>query len=121
MHEWEKTNSPSQYWHKKLRRLVDERILNEFKMDFIDPKTDDNDLKPKRGPPIIVPVPFMSGLPLKEALRVCKEVYSKNIAKVTIEMATDQVIMTRKDIGVTFPEQLAIISMKYGFRCHFQI
>ena len=123
MQEWRKTNSPYQYWHKKLQRLADERILSEFKMDFIHPKQDDFDLKFIRGPPIIVPVPLVNGLPFKEGLRVCKRIYSENIAKVTIEIATDQVIMTKKDIRVTFQEQLAIISMNevsfQGFHNYF--
>ena len=106
MHEWEKSNSPSLYWYKTLHKLDYEKRLDEFKMDFMtqyDEQTDD------------MGVPIVNGLPFKEAMRVCKEVYAKNIAKVTVEISEDQVIITKKDLGVTFAEQLAIISMKLCF------
>ena len=103
MYEWEKTNSPLIYWYKKLYMLYYEQRLDEFKMDFMIQKTDfsvDD-----------IGIPFVNGLPFKEAMRVCKEMYAKNIAKVTIEISEEQVTMTMKDLGVTFAEQLAVISM----------
>ena len=114
MQEWKKTNSPSNYWRQKLRRLDYADKLEAFNMDFI--ITSDAKMIPWLNPAYLV-----SGLPMKEALRVCKEMYSKNIAKVTIEIAADQVTMTNKDIGVTFPEQLAIISTKCEFQAYFQL
>ena len=103
MDEWEKTNSPLIYWYKKLYMLYFEQRLDEFKMDFMTQKTDfgTDDIG----------VPIVNGLPFKEAMRVCKEMYAKNIAQVTFEISEEQVTMTMKDLGVTFAEQLAVISM----------
>ena len=103
MDEWEKTNSPLIYWYKKLFTLSFEQRLDEFTMDFMTRKTG-NDVDD-------MGIPIVNGLPFKEAMRVCKEVYAKNIAKVTIEISEEQVTMTMKDLGVTFAEQLAVISI----------
>ena len=102
MDEWEKTNSPLIYWYKKLFTLSFEQRLDEFKMDFMTQSVEGVD---------DVGVPIVNGLPFKEAMRVCKEMYAKNIAKVTIEISEEQVTMTMKDLGVTFAEQLAVISI----------
>ena len=102
MHEWEKTNSPLIYWYKKFFTLDYEQRLDEFKMDFMTRKFENVD---------DLGIPIVNGLPFKEAMRVCKEVYAKNIAKVTIEISEEQVTMTMKDLGVTFAEQLAVISI----------
>ena len=101
--EWGKTNSPSVYWYKKLFKLDLEKRLDEFQMDFL------TQYDYKSGGDL--GVPLVHGLPFNEAMRVCKEVYGKNIAKVTIEISEEQVMMTMKDLGITFAEQLAIISM----------
>ena len=106
MEEWEMTNSPSIYWYKKLYKLDKEERLEDFNMDFMAKFMDTAD---------DLGVPLVHGLPLNEAMRVCKEVYAKNIAKVTIEISEEQVMMTMKDLGVTFAEQLAIISMSSDF------
>ena len=50
------------------------------------------------------------GLPKLELRRVCREVFSKNVAKVTIEISEDSVTATRRDFQTTFPEKLSIIS-----------
>ena len=50
------------------------------------------------------------GLPKLELRRVCREVFSKNVAKVTIEISEDSVTATKRDFQTTFPEKLSIIS-----------
>ena len=50
------------------------------------------------------------GLPKLELRRVCKEVFSKNVAMVTIEISEDSVTATKRDFKATFPEKLSIIS-----------
>ena len=50
------------------------------------------------------------GLPMLEMRRVCKEVFSKNVAMVTIEISEDSVTATKRDFKATFPEKLSIIS-----------
>ena len=58
-------------------------------------------------------VPLVHGLPVPEALMKCRELYKNNIAKVTIQISEDSVLMTRRDFSVTYAEQLSIIS-KYN-------
>ena len=57
-------------------------------------------------------VPLVHGLPVREALTLCKKLYKNSIAKVTIQISKE-VLMTRRDFSVTFAEQLSIISMYY--------
>ena len=57
-------------------------------------------------------VPLVHGLPVKEALNLCKKLYRNSIAKVTIQVSKE-IMMTRRDFTVTFAEQLSIISMYY--------
>ena len=104
MKEWEKAESPSIYWYKKFKNYGRDQAgqgtsykkisrLDHFYYDGLNL------------------VPLVHGLPLKEALTVCKELYKNNIAKVTIEIAEDSVLRTKRDFSVTFAEQLSIISM----------
>ena len=88
------------YWNKKFAVLNEENRIGEFKLQT--GFTDSDQLVHK--------MTTVNGLPFKEAVKVCKEMYAKNIAKVTIEIATGQVMKTKKEMAVTFAEQLSIIS-----------
>merc|ERR1712218_154126 len=104
MREWAQTESPSVYWYKKFRRRKSEndksgklpKITTEDQMSY--------DLI----------VPFVHGLPVEEALTKCRELYKNNIARVTIQISEDSVLMTRRDFSVTYAEQLSIISGTIG-------
>ena len=98
MREWEKNESPSLYWFKKFRQLYRTRRLDEITLDYY--------IHGSNHPS----VQLINGLPVKEAQIVCKEFYKKNIAKVKIEIADENVVKTRRDFSVTFAEQLSIIS-----------
>ena len=104
MREWEKAESPSIYWFRKFKEYERRSSLDRISLDhFFYDRTD--------------VVPLVHGLPVTEALTVCKELYKKNIAKVTIEISEESVLMTRRDFSVTFAEQLSIISMKSRAIC----
>ena len=96
MREWEKSESPSLYWFKKFRQLYREERLDEITLDHY------NNFNPI--------VHLINGLPIREAQLVCREFYKKNVAKVKIEIADENVVKTRRDFSVTFAEQLSIIS-----------
>ena len=55
------------------------------------------------------------GLPKLELRRMCKEVFSKNVAMVSIEISEDSVTATKRDFKATFPEKLSIISEQTHF------
>ena len=99
MREWEKAESPSIYWYRKFKSHDQGRSLE--KLSSLDHFYYD-------GMNI---VPLVHGLPVKEALTVCKELYKNSIAKVTIVISEDNVLKTKRDFSVTFAEQLSIISM----------
>ena len=96
MREWEKNESPSLYWFKKFRKHSIEKSFDKITLDYyiLGTRT----------------VRLIHGLPVKEAQIVCREFYKKNVAKVKIEIADDNVVMTRRDFSVTFAEQLSVIS-----------
>ena len=98
MREWEQTESPSTYWYKKFEAHDQNGKLHKITLE--DHSNDFN-------------VPLAHGLPVPEALMKCRELYKNNIAKVTIQISEDSVLMTRRDYSITFAEQLSIISM-----CH---
>ena len=99
MREWEKTESPSNYWYKKFRANDQNGELHEISIDDHIDKTYDQI------------VSLSHGLPTSEALTKCKDLYRNNIAKVTVQISEDSVLMTTRDFSVTFAEQLSIISM----------
>ena len=98
MREWEKAESPSVYWYRKFRKHYLMRSMQEIRLDHYISK--DN------------MVSLVHGLPVKEALTMCKKLYKNSIAKVTIQISKE-VLMTSRDFSVTFAEQLSIISMYY--------
>ena len=98
MREWWEAESPSIYWNKKLNEYSHQDSLEKINLGHF--YYENLDL-----------VPLIHGLPLTEALTVCKDIYKNNIAKVTIEISEKSVMMTRRDFSVTFAEQLSIISM----------
>ena len=96
MREWEKAESPSTYWYKKFLELERKEELQKIMWNV--------DLTNEQRASLV------HGLPMKEALLMCKEVYKNGIAKVTIQISEDTLLMTKRDFSVTFPEQLSIIS-----------
>ncbi len=49
------------------------------------------------------------GLPTAEAIDVCKYRFRNEIAKVTVEIASPDVMELMKDVRVNFSDQLAMI------------
>ena len=78
------------HWYKLTRRLSDHNLE-----DLVQWSSD---------------ITTKYGLPKLELRRVCKEVFSKNVAMVTIEISEDSVTATKRDFKATFPEKLSIIS-----------
>ena len=100
--EWEKAESPSIYWYRKFKEYDLRGNLNKISLHhhFSIGQFFSDDM-----------VILIHGLPVTEALTMCKEFYKNNIAKVTIQISEDSVLMTTHDFSVTYAEQLSIISM----------
>ncbi len=49
------------------------------------------------------------GLPTDEAIRVCRQRYKNDVAKLTLQIADQNVMQIRKSVRLTFSDQLAII------------
>ena len=96
--EWEKAESPSIYWYRKFKEYNLKGNLQKISLDHHFHFHDDM-------------VALIHGLPMTDALTMCKEFYKNNIAKVTIQISENSVLMTTHDFSVTFTEQLSIISM----------
>ena len=99
MREWGKAESPSVHWYKKFKEHERKANLHKITLDQFPPEEHDKS------------VPLVYGLPKNEALDMCKKIYKNNIAKVTVQIADNTVLMTMRERSVTFPEQLSIISM----------
>jgi hypothetical protein len=52
---------------------------------------------------------FSNGLPTTEAVEVCRDVFKNSIAKLIVQMANRDVMQIKKDIKVTFADQLGTI------------
>ena len=100
LREWKKAESPSVYWYRKFNEFNVRGSLDKMSWDHIP----DN-----LGSWFIVKLAH--GLPEKDALIKCKELYEHNIAKVTIQISEASVVVTKRDFSVTFAEQLSVISM----------
>ena len=98
MREWWEAESPSIYWFKKFKEYSYENGLGKINLDHFYYEQ-------------LNLVPLINGLPITEAISVCKHLYRNNIAKVIIEISEERVMMTKRDYSVTFAEQLSIISM----------
>ncbi len=96
MHDWEKTNSPAVYWHRKLFGY--EQLWKTYSL----PETMiEGHLTGK--------INMTYGLPTAEAMEVCKMRFRYEIAKVTVEIASPDVMEIVKDVRVTFADQLGAI------------
>ena len=92
MRDWEHTHSPLAYWHM---------ATNEY---HIDPR---DFFKAEDINPMKINMSF--GLPTDEAVRVCKERYHYDLAKLTVVITEPKVMLIKKDIKTTFTDQLGVI------------
>ncbi len=101
---WRRTHSPLVHWLHQMqygpqsgqnRQRISKRLLKLSKSAIAEK--------------------FIYGLPMTEALRVCREMFSKSIAKLTIEFADANVMEIRKDIKTTFSDMLSAIGSYFQF------
>ncbi len=56
------------------------------------------------------------GLPLSEAIAVCKERVQKDIARLAVQIAAPDVVQLKRDVTASFSDQLGAIGKFKGFR-----
>ena len=54
------------------------------------------------------------GLPMEQAIRACKKMYTYELAKITVEISEPVVMTVQKRISSTFPEQLGVVGIFHG-------
>ncbi len=94
MKDWEKTNSPLAYWFYEMSGAnYQERFKTYTLPDHVISRYSN----------------FSYGLPTEEAIRVCKDKYRRDVVKLTIQIMSPDVMQIRRDMRVTFGDQLAAI------------
>ena len=63
----------------------------------------------RRGDFIYNETYLYGSLPLEQAIRACKNMYTYELAKVTIEISDPVVMTVQKRMSSTFPEQLGVV------------
>ena len=56
-------------------------------------------------------------LPLEQAIRACKDMYTYELAKITIEISDPRITTIQQRVSSTFSEQLGVV----GKACHYII
>ena len=97
MSDWEQSNSPLSYWHDA---ISDANYLKRYNTIRLDTQT------------LISSTNISYGLPTAEAVRVCKQRYQQEFAKLTVQIVDPNVMQIKKDVRVTFADQLAVIGVK---------
>ena len=52
---------------------------------------------------------FKYGLPTWEVNNVCRQMYKNNVVKVTLQIASPEALQIKRDIRVTFADQLGVV------------
>ena len=92
MLDWAETHSPLAYWE---RRFSDHGYMWTYDLPgraFSDGHRE-----------------MAYGLPIEEAVKVCRWAYSNNVAKLTVEIAEPDVMEIKRDIKANFSDQLGVI------------
>jgi hypothetical protein len=55
------------------------------------------------------------GLPTPEAIQMCKDVYSNDIVKLTLQIMDPNVMQINKDVSAKFSDQLGVVGMPIYF------
>ena len=55
---------------------------------------------------------FLYGLPDVETNTVCKQIYKNDIVKLTLQISESEALQIKRDIRVTFADQLGVVGMK---------
>ncbi len=97
MRDWERTVSPTSYW-------FDEMSDSNYRDRWFKLQLDDSTVNSYSN--------LSYGLPTGEALNLCKWIYRNSIAKLTVQIADPEVVQLKKDIRISFADQLGVVGEK---------
>ena len=93
---WQNTESPIVYWARQMAQLEALDLLKQDMPSVV------RTLQDKE-------ISFEYGLPTWEVNKVCKEKYRNDLVKLTLQIAAPEAMQIKKDVRVTFPDQLGVI------------
>ena len=93
---WQNTESPIVYWARRMAKLEASDLLHQD-IPSVERTIQDEEIA------------FEYGLPTWEVNKVCKEVYRNNVVKLTLQIAAPEAMQIKKDVRVTFADQLGVI------------
>ena len=93
---WQNTESPIVYWARRMAKLEASDLLHQD-IPSVERTLQDEEIA------------FEYGLPTWEVNKVCKEVYRNNVVKLTLQIAAPEAMQIKKDVRVTFADQLGVI------------
>ncbi len=104
MAQWRSTHSPVAYWFNKFHDenfsvKKDREVMAELLVQA---------QERGRGPNLT------HGLPTSQALELCKELFRKNVAKLTLQIRDPNVMKIVKSVRVTFADELSAIGKQGG-------
>ncbi len=94
MSDWEQTTSPQVHWYSQISAANYQHVYKTLRLEKATLESYTN---------------ISYGLPTAEAIRVCKQKYRQDVAKLTIQITDPNVMQIKQDVRVTFADQLAVI------------
>ena len=99
MQHWQNTHSPMVYW----TRQTVQRILNHKSNE------DDDLLREVINKDYIYGMPFAYGLPKMEVEKVCRQMYQKDVVKLTLQISVPTTTRMKKYLTTSFGEMFGLI------------
>ena len=99
MFPWQNTESPIVYWARQMAQLEASDLLEQDIPSVARTLDEDH-------------TNFKYGLPTWEVNKVCREKYRNDVVKLTLQIAAPEAMQIKKDVRVTFADQLGVIGKR---------
>ena len=103
MQHWQNTHSPMVYWTRQTVQKIQTHKTNK----------DDDLLHEVINKDYIYGMPFKYGLPEMEVEKVCRQMYQKDVVKLTLQIIEPKTTRIHKYLTTSFGEMLGVIG-KYN-------
>ena len=99
MQHWQNTHSPMVYWTRQTVQKIQTHKTNK----------DDDLLREVINKDYIYGMPFKYGLPKMEVEKVCRQMYQKDVVKLTLQIIEPKTTRIHKYLTTSFGEMLGVI------------
>ena len=99
MQHWQNTHSPMVYWTRQTVQKIQTHKTNK----------DDDLLREVINKDYIYGMPFKYGLPKTEVEKVCRQMYQKDVVKLTLQIIEPKTTQIHKYLTTSFGEMLGVI------------